>query len=126
MKDFWNIFFQITAIGLLLGWLLKQLISYVRIHLAARRLKIRDRGMVESYMEDGRLRGWFHSFCHTRFRVGIDESGQSVHYCWRCELIVSSSTDPDPKGGKDIPTENGVSSDVKEAKVLPFHDKKAA
>lgn len=60
--------------------------DFFRIYLSARRMRLRDRGMVESvYLEDGKTISFKHNLCNTRSRIGITEKGERVRWCWRCE-----------------------------------------
>lgn len=126
MREFWYLFFQIVAVILMFGWTWRQLTPSVLIWLSARRMKIRDKGAMEPFKVDGVWKVWMHTFCNTRFRIGIDKTGQAVRYCWRCEFIVPNSSGPGPNGRKDIPLDNGVLIDIKDKNVLRFPDRNAA
>jgi len=71
--------------------------KFVRILLSARRLGIRDRGLIkEEYYEDPKtgeemIRTRICTKCRGRARIAIRE-GRPVSWCWRCEAIL----DPEP------------------------------
>lgn len=72
--------------------------TWIRVMLAARALGLRDRGVVQPRIEwNSKIKDFvtvtrLHTFCQTRIRVGLlKKRGKSVHWCYRCEEIVSDN-----------------------------------
>ncbi len=126
MDNFWDVFLKISVVVLMFSLLCAQFMPYLFIWKAAKRLKLRDKGMVQAFMDNGTLKGWMHSFCNTRFRIGINKEGQAVQYCWRCEFISPEPYGSDPKGRDSIPSIEKTSSEIKESTVLPFRNRNIA
>jgi len=81
-----------------------------RVRAVARRLGLRDKGKTRVANDTATV----HGICKTRIRVGIDQHGTSVLYCWRCEKIMCTTT-LEPYSPPFTP-----SNIEKEGKVVPF------
>jgi hypothetical protein len=98
-------------------------VPHLRIVRSARRIGLRDKGALESFVQDDNWTHWVHATCQTRLRVGIDRyTHQPKEYCWRCEKLVELYAQPDPEGKKEdishpapprVPSGEG-------AQVIPF------
>ena len=71
----------------------------MRIHLAAWRTGVRDKG------NTGLATGnhtWVHTFCLTRVRIGIErKTDERVQYCWRCEKVLHRLQGNNHKGAPE-------------------------
>jgi len=69
------------------------LIAWLKAKAAAKRMGIRDRGLVGVQRDEVGAFVIIHPFCKTRTRVGIRSDESTVTYCWRCEKITSENND---------------------------------
>jgi hypothetical protein len=100
-----------------------EIVDYFSIKKSARRIKLRDKGAMESYIEEDTLLYSAHAHCRTRIRIGIDEYGNAHEYCWRCEMVLGDY-DPGPKNKKSLPKESVEnSSDVQVSNIFQFRRK---
>ena len=71
----------------------------IRIHLAAWRTGVRDKG--NTGLASGKNM-WVHTFCLTRVRVGIErKTSERVQYCWRCEKVLHRLQGNNHKGAPE-------------------------
>lgn len=97
----------IAIAGFGLGVLSRKGLEPWKIWFAAHRMKLRDKGKMPDYIEGvGETAQWFHTihtFCRTPVRIGVTQKGDSVRYCWKCELILSKISGGGPGGRDDVP-----------------------
>ena len=73
-------------------------IQWLQVRLAASRMGLRDKGLVEIFYKNG---GWWFLTCcrcNARLRIGINSNKLPVTYCWKCENIKYEKSDD---GGND-------------------------
>jgi len=78
------------------------MITWLRIQYTAHLLGLRDRGMVETFLnKDGLVRNQVTCpYCYTRARIGIkiDDDGTVVkrmQWCWRCMAVFDDPPNKD-------------------------------
>ncbi|TSC89592.1 MAG: hypothetical protein G01um10143_82 [Parcubacteria group bacterium Gr01-1014_3] len=81
------------------------MLEWLRARRAARKLSLRDRGKTVSWKEfdpDANVYVdiWLTcDLCNTQIRIGINQEGFPVQYCWRCETLICGQL---PDGSRRI------------------------
>ena len=110
----YNFFLTLLPYGIALAFgavLCQKPVLSVRAWIAARRRKLRDKGIARADDSTKLL----HTLCGTSVRIGIDAAHTRRVYCWRCEEVLrygsdspDDSPDPNPGDEEDTPEESDV------------------
>jgi hypothetical protein len=98
-------------------WLYHKEKDFFKIYFSARRMGLRDKGIVQpKYLDDIHQTVCVCLSCQTAVRIGVQKNNDSVHYCWRCETIFLD----DDSGGDDSSSNKGNTPDISPNEDVPI------